>query len=247
MPGFIKEYEIFYFQIDQQGDASPITILGFLEDCATSHSEAVGIGIDYLISQRTCWVLNRWKLQMNRYPHLGEKITVETYPSNFERFYGRREFNIRDSQGSLLGQASSLWIYLNIDKRRPTRIPSNVASQYGLSEMLEENEPFRDLVEITDVHSEISFHVRRSDIDTNGHVNNTRYAEWMLEGIAEDIMGEYRLYQLEVIYKKETKYGVDVLSQCQKTESVEPKYLHRIVDRSSGTELACGSTVWVKR
>ncbi|WP_172637621.1 MULTISPECIES: acyl-[acyl-carrier-protein] thioesterase [Desulfitobacterium] len=247
MSGYCKEYEIFYFQVDQFGEASAVTILSFLEDCATAHSEAIGMGIEYLTSQRTCWVLNRWRLQMERYPRLGEKVSVETFPTSFLRFYGQRVFTIRDGQGHIIGSAGSLWIYLNIDKRRPTRIPLHFASQYGVSEGYEDHESFQDLPAITDIHSEISFHVRRSDIDTNGHVNNTRYVEWMLEGIAEDTIKDYRLHQLEVIYKKETQYGTDIISRCQRTESAEPEYLHLILDKSGSSELACGKTVWTKR
>lgn len=121
MLGFQKDYEIYYFQIDQNREVTPVSILHFLEDIATSHSEAVGLGIDHLLSQRTGWVLNRWHLRMDRYPKLGEEISIETWPSKFERFYATREFGIEDSQGNPLGQASSLWIYLSLDKKRPIR------------------------------------------------------------------------------------------------------------------------------
>ena len=247
MSGYSKEYEIFYFQIDRFGEASLVTILGFLEDCATAHSEAIGLGIEYLTSQGTCWILNRWHLKMERFPHLGEKIVVETYPLAFQRFYGKRDFLIKDTQGTLIGKASSLWIYLNIDKRRPTRIPAHFASQYGVSDLQDTDDSFEDFAELMESSSEISFHVRRSDIDTNGHVNNTRYAEWMLEGIPEDIMSDYRLQQFEIMYKKETKYGTDIISRCQKADNTEPEYLHRISDKGDGVELASGKTVWTHR
>ncbi|SHN85376.1 acyl-[acyl-carrier-protein] thioesterase [Desulfitobacterium chlororespirans] len=247
MSGYSKEYEIFYFQVDQFGEASVITILDFLEDCAIAHSEAVGLGIESLLEQRTCWVLNRWRLEMERYPRLGEKVTIETLNIGFERFYGERVFTIRDSQGNIIGKAGSLWIYLNIDKRRPTRIPLQFADQYGVPESYEGKEPFEDLPEITDIHTEIRFHVRRSDIDTNGHVNNTRYVEWMLEGISEESLKDYRLRRLEVIYKKETPYGTDILSQGQGAKDAGLEYLHRVLDQSGERELACGRTVWTKR
>jgi len=256
MSAFSKEYEIYYFQINQQGEASPVTILDFLEDVAIAHSKAVGMGIDYLTSLRTCWVLNRWELEMESYPSLGEKIKVDTYAIDFQRFYGKRNFIIWDSQGKIIGKARSLWIYLNIDKRRPVRIPDHFASQYGVAELLEENkelldqtflgkDSFEDLPELTVTDSELLFHVRRSDIDTNGHVNNTRYVEWMLEGIGEDILKEYKLRKLEVVYKKETKYGTDIISQTQSIKGLEPEYLHRIQDQQ-GQDLAIGRTIWSK-
>lgn len=248
MPGFLKGYEIYYFQIDQNREVTPISILHFLEDIATSHSETVGLGIDHLLAQRTGWVLNRWLLRMDRYPKLGEKISIETWPSKFERFYATREFSIIDSEGNFLGQASSLWIYLNVDKKRPIRIPAHFEQAYGLAEgkrVMEE--PFQDLPEMTDAQSKLKFHVRRSDIDTNGHVNNARYVDWMIEGIHEDLSRDYQLSELEVIYKKETMYGADILSECQKMSVEHPEYLHRILDETKEHELALGRTVWRKR
>lgn len=63
--------------------------------------------MDNLLAEKMGWVLNRWLLRMDKYPKLGEKISIETWPSNFERFYGTREFSIKDSIGNLFGQACS--------------------------------------------------------------------------------------------------------------------------------------------
>jgi len=248
MPGFQKGYEIYYFQIDQNREVTPVSILHFLEDIATSHSEAVGLGIDHLLAERTGWVLNRWLLRMDRYPKLGDKIVIETWPSKFERFYANREFNIIGSEGNRLGQACSLWIYLNVDKKRPIRIPAHFEQAYGLAEgkrVMED--PFKDLPEMTAAQFEMNFHVRRSDIDTNGHVNNTRYVDWMIEGIPEDMTQDYQLFELEVVYKKETMYGTDIVTESQKLNVEHPVYLHRILDETKEHELALGRTAWRRR
>lgn len=107
-------------------------------------------------------------------------------------------------------------------------------------------EPFIDLPVMTDAQFEMDFHVRRSDIDTNGHVNNARYVEWMIEGIPEDLTQDYQLSELEVIYKKETMYGTDILSACQNMNVEPPEYLHRILDEKEH-ELALGRTAWKRR
>lgn len=246
MPGFQKKYEIHYFQIGPNKEVTPISILHFLEDIAISHSEAVGLGIDRLLAERTGWVLNRWLLRMDRYPKLGERISIETWPSKFERFYATREFSMKDSEGNMLGRASSLWIYLNLDKKRPMRIPAHFEQAYGLTEAKALDDPFQDLPEMTKAQAEMNFHVRRSDIDTNGHVNNTRYVDWMIEGIPEDLTRQYKLSELEVIYKKETMYGTDICTESRRM-STEPEYLHRILDGTRDHELALGRTLWKKR
>lgn len=247
MPGFQKIYEIHYYQIDQNREATPASILHFLEDVATSHSESVGLGIDRLLEARTGWVLNHWFLRMERYPRFGEKILVQTWPSKFEHFYATRQFNIEDSEGRRLGQASSLWIYLSLDTKHPLRIPQHFEAAYGLDSSRSMDVPFQKYLKLTGVDAGVNFHVRRSDIDTNGHVNNVRYFDWMVESIPEDLTRDHQLSELEIIYKKETLYGANILSECQRTNDEQPEYLHRILDETKEHELAQGRTVWKKR
>lgn len=213
MPGFQKDYEIYYFQIDPYKEITPLSILHYFEDIAIAHSESVGLGMDNLLAQNKGWVLNRWLLRMDKYPKLGEKISIETWPSKFERFYGTREFSIKDSEGNRLGQASSQWIYLNLDKKRPMRIPEHFGKLYGLTEMRALEHPFLDIPKMTNIHSETNFHVRRSDI----------------------------------VYKKETRYGTNVVSECQRSNTTRPEYLHRVLDETKEHELALGRTVWIAR
>lgn len=247
VPGFQKEYEIYYFQINRKQEATPVSILQYLEDVAIAHSEAVGLGVEQLLAQKTGWVLNHWLLKMQQYPRQGEKISIETWASDFERFYGRRKFRLSDSQGRYLGEADSLWVFLNLEKRRPIRIPDHFVSAYGLVQSGKE-EDFQELSKLTDVQRSMQFKVRQSDIDTNGHVNNTRYVDWMLEGIQEDFLQHHKVAELEVIYKKETKYGAAVSSETQRSDAGQgPQFLHRILDGNEGRELALGRTRWQER
>lgn len=247
MPGFQKEYEIHYYEIDKMKEATPVTILHFLQDLATFHTESVGLGLDRLSQARTGWVLNRWLLKMDKYPRLGDKILLETWLSRVEHFYTTREFIVVNSGGRQLGRASSIWIYLNIDTKRPLRIPEHFGKAYGLDESRSMHAPFKKALKMTEIQTEMNFHVRRSDIDTNDHVNNARYVDWMLEGIPAAVTNDYLLHELEVIYRKETKYGTDIFAAGQLVNQTPPEYFHKIMDATRKHELAAGRTLWKKR
>ena len=49
--------------------------------------------------------------------------------------------------------------------------------------------------------------VRKSDIDMNIHVNNAAYLQYLYEGV--DLENK-KVKTIEIIYKKELKYGDDV-------------------------------------
>ena len=229
-----------------------MTLLYYLEDAAIAHSESVGNGVAQIKAEGLAWILNRWHLKMDKYPILGEKIFIETWPSSFERFYGRREFLIKNMAQEIIGRATSLWIFYNIVTKRPCRIRPEFGAVYGLDPLRAIDDPFDPLPAIgagVGEGVEQEFSVRRSDIDTNGHVNNANYLQWMLEVVPEDIYQNKQLASLEIQYKKETTYGSSIRSKCQieGLDRLQPVFSHVILGEDYGQQLAIAKTVWVRR
>ncbi|KLU65415.1 acyl-ACP thioesterase [Desulfosporosinus acididurans] len=244
---FRADFEIHFHEVNPQEEAAPLTILHFLEDTAIAHSQAVGFGVRQLKEEGLAWILNRWHLQMDHYPKLGETVAIETWPSKFERFYATREFFIRDSKQSVIGRASSLWIFYNILTKRPLRVRPEFQEAYGLNLARAIENPFTSLESSLDGNGkEVAFSVRRSDIDTNGHVNNANYLQWILEAVPDHIYQDCYLSSLEIQYKKETTYGSKIRSCCKCDPAGPLNYLgnHIILGEESGLELALAKTVW---
>lgn len=246
---YSKKFEVHYYEVDKYKEASPVAMLNYLEETAISHSQAVGLGIDDLSRNGMAWILNKWAVKMERYPEYGEIITVETWPSGFERFYADREFIIRDEKGEIMGRASSVWILINIERRRPMRIPGHFGELYGIDAA--------KALQVVSIEKEYShreyfvkeFGIMRSDIDTNSHVNNTKYVGWLLETLPEEVYNDFMLSSLDIEYKKEIESGsvacrsFDVISD----ESLYSTYIHEISDRSANTTAAKARTKWVRR
>src|SRR5665647_817953 len=139
------EFVVHYHEVNPEEQATPLTLLYYLEDAAIAHSESVGYGLGQVKAEGLAWLLNRWYLQMDCYPILGEKVTIETWPSSFERLYGRREFLIRNMSQAIIGRATSLWIFYNITTKRPSRIRSEFGEIYGLDPLRAIDDPFDPL------------------------------------------------------------------------------------------------------
>lgn len=245
---YSKTFEVHYYEIDKYQEATPVSILNYLEETAICHSESVGFGIGKLLEMNMGWVLNRWKVKMKRYPKWNEKIIIETWPSSFDRFYANREFKIFDEERKEIGRASSRWILLNLIKKRPLRIPVEIGEAYGI-EAEKAFEFFCDFNNEVISDEGMDFYVRRSDIDTNNHVNNTKYLEWILEVIPSGTQKNYLLKEFEILYKKETTYGNSILSNCSSIaeEDNSNAFLHTITEKDRNLELAVAKTNWVHR
>lgn len=247
MPKYRKTFEIPYYDTDKYRRATPMAMLTYLGEISGSHTDSIGFSVDKLQELNYGWVLNRWKVRILRYPNVKEKITIETWTSSIDRFYATREFIIYDENDIEIGRASTVWIFLNMQKKRPIRIPVEFIQVVN---PIEEKtfEDFYDFKKEMNVEEYMDFYVRRSDIDYNNHVNNTKYLSWMLETIPEDIYENYILSEFEILYKKETIYGNTILSGSSEFTKEDNlyKYFHNILDRKSGESHSMGITRWIK-
>lgn len=208
---FDQTFNIRYAELDRRGEATPLSILTYLEETALSHSEAAGCGLEYLKQQGTAWVLNCWHLKMKAYPRWKESVTIRTWPTGFQRFYGYRQFLITDTQGQAIGCADSIWIYMNMEKKRPVRITEDLIQKYVVMPKKVFDSPMENWTTPENLPVKKQLPVLYSDIDTNGHVNNVRYLGWMLEGMPENLLSEAYMSELEIVYKKEADPGEPVL------------------------------------
>lgn len=243
---YVKDYEIHYYEIDYKRRLLLTSLIDYLGDIATCHSEDLGVGIEYLKEKNLAWVLYSWDISIDRLPTYGEIISIKTDPCGFKKFYAFRKFEIFDKEGNVIARANSVWFLIDIERRRPVRITDEMYRAYEIDENSSEVFELFKGEKLSESSSNISFNVRYSDIDTNRHVNNAKYVAWAVETIPMEIVLNYSLKKVKVNYEKETHYGEKVNAAIQVIEQgKEVKCLHKIED-SEGNELTLLSTVWEK-
>ena len=179
------------------------SIVNYFQDCSTFHSEAVGLGIDNLAKQKHVWMLSSWQIVLDRRPELGEEIVVKTWPYEFKGFYGSRNFVIEDQAGKYSAYANSVWIFVDLETGRPTRVPEEEVDGYQLEEPLDMEYASRKVPVPKEGMQLESFPVRKYHIDTNHHVNNGQYIQMAGEFLPDD----FEIVQMRAEYKKAAVYG----------------------------------------
>jgi acyl-ACP thioesterase len=232
-----RDYFIHYYDSDLKKRASTSSLLRFFEDIAILHSEDVKLGVDYYSENHVGWVLYKWDIKIKRYPEFKETIRVRTEPLYIKNFQAYRYFEIIDSKGNTIATANSMWLFLNADTKKPTKVPENIFKGYGIDKNKMTELEFGEINDLTKTDAEKEFDIRYIDIDTNHHVNNIRYVEWALEMIPPDVKEKYTLNHLLVNYKKEAVYGKNIISSIGIEKGDKNlKCIHRI---SSGEILLC--------
>ena len=96
----------------------PSAILETMQDAAGAHSILLGCGRDELIRKNMVWVIARCELHMDRYPSVGEQITVHTFPTPTRICFFPRYYIFTDAHGEMIGKAGTLWLLLDVATRR---------------------------------------------------------------------------------------------------------------------------------
>lgn len=118
-----REYEISYSHIDNRGIAKPSFLWSMMQDAATVHAEALGLGPAAL---GVVWVLSRIKATLTRPLLPYERVRCETWCPGFKgpSWYRCFAFYIDDVQ---VGEAQSMWVTLEPSTHRilrPTALPA---------------------------------------------------------------------------------------------------------------------------
>ena len=189
-------------------------MLDYFQDCSTFHSEDIGVGVDYLIENQMVWVMSYWQIVVERYPKIGEWITIGTAPYDFKGFLGFRNFLMTDEMGNRLAYANSIWSLLNTQSNRPVKSTDEMLKAYVLEPKLEMDYEPRKIAVPTETKKGEEIQIKKHHLDTNHHVNNGQFVRIAMEALDS----REQISQLRVEYKKQVLLGDMLIPYTAVTE-----------------------------
>lgn len=196
-----------YSEINKKKELDLFSVVNYFQDCSTFQSEALGIGMQFLEERNHVWLMHAWQVIVNRYPSICEEIAVSTWAYDFKAMYGYRNFLMQDKAGETLAYANSIWVLADIHSGRPVRITEEDSGRYPLEAPYEMTYAPRKITLPQEMQEEPAFLVVRSDIDTNGHVNNGQYIR-MAETYLPD---DFTIRQMRAEYRTPAVLGDRIL------------------------------------
>lgn len=196
------------------------SFLSLMETIAGTHSGYCHYSFNELGKENKAWVLLNWKLQVFKRPSADEKVFLKTWGrTRTSKIYVLRDFQMFNEAGELCAIASSKWCIIDITTGRITKIPDNLDEIYHgfRDESVFNIEDLPKLVvpEQEPVSSD-SYKIRRFDLDINKHVHNLNYLNYAYELLPEDVFDGPELNNVEIVFKKELKYGDTIKSYLYK-------------------------------
>lgn len=188
-----------YSELDETGHLKIEALLDYFQDCSTFHSEDLGLGVEYLKKQNMVWVMSAWQIVVERYPKLGETVTIGTAPYSFKGFVGQRNFLMTDVKGKRLACANTVWGLISTENGKPVRLTEEMRDKYILEPPIEMTYASRKIHLPEDAKRKESVQIRAHHLDTNHHVNNGQYVKIAMDSLSE----KCRIKQLRAEYKKQ--------------------------------------------
>ncbi len=242
---FQKEYRVHTYETDTRGYVRALALLNYLQDSAGEHAGRLGLSVTDLFKLGLTWVLSRYHVVVHRYPALGARLEVTTWPSGKRGRFATRDFEVADGAGGPVLSATSSWMVLDLARKTTLDVEQVVGPGYALERRALED-PFASLPVLSESESESRFRVEASHLDWNRHVNNAVYVQWALESVPRDVLFGRRPVDIEVSYRAEAVYGDEVVAAAQRSEGpgAGDWFVHRISQAATGAELARLRTRW---
>ena len=117
-----KEYTVHTYETDARGLARPVALLNFLQDSAGDHAGRLGLSVVDLFKRNMTWVLSRYHVLIHRYPALGARLEVMTWPSGKHGYFAIRDFEVSDGSGGPILSATSSWMVIGLEKKQAVKV-----------------------------------------------------------------------------------------------------------------------------
>ncbi len=197
---------------DLCGHSRPSALLGHLQEAATQGAAAIGLSHEAcLANYNAFWMVTRVRYRLTRPIRWGEELTVRTWHRGGKAAMAYREFQLvgGDEEG---GRALSIWVLADWDSRKLVRLSAVEEFRETTGGSLCTGET---LQKVRVPAGERPAGLRRlnySDTDINGHINNSRYADFACDALELERLGAGRFVSsLQVDFVRECRAG-DVIA-----------------------------------
>ena len=194
--------------VDRFGKLKLSTLLYFAQEVAGKHFDHIAMTYEQLAEKGMFWAIIRQRVQITRLPLSGETIRMETWPMPNTRVAFPRSTAAYDEKGNELFRVLSLWVLMDVNTRAmilPGKSGIALPGTLRGDELLPPGSlPAKNLLN----HRNRS--VCFTDLDRNGHMNNTKYLDWIADLLPSEFHRQHSPSEFTVCYLSEAREGQEL-------------------------------------
>jgi acyl-ACP thioesterase len=214
-----KKYVIGINEVDFTQKLKQSALFGYFQDIASHAVLNLNIGINELIERfHVTWVLVRIRADIVRNPGWNEEITLETWPQEPGRLEFERDFLVTDGQGNVIIRAVSTWVIMDVDTRE---VKKSELIHFKYPSFKKERAMDCRLGRLKPSGTPEAAYKRiigYSDVDMNGHLNNSKYVDFIMDCFTVENHRQYEVRSIEVNYLSEALPGETLVLRRELSE-----------------------------
>ncbi|MGT2935355.1 acyl-ACP thioesterase domain-containing protein [Streptococcus castoreus] len=183
---------------------------------SVSGRQSAGLGRsnnDLLAMYGLIWIVTDYQVSIKRLPRFKEIITIETETLAYNKLFCYRKFRVYDENQVLLVDILAYFALLDPNTRKVALITEELVTPFKVDFVKRvQRSPKMHPLE-NPINRD--YYVRYFDIDMNGHVNNSKYLDWMYDVLGYAFLKEHQPVSLTLKYIKEVSPGGHITSSYQ--------------------------------
>ena len=204
-PLYVQNYEVTDIAVNRYGRMKTSMILFLAQEIAGQHCNLLSVDYATLAAKRMFWAVTRHRVQITRLPVRGETIRIETWPMPTTRVAYPRSVVAYDAQGNECFRSISLWVLMDLEKRSMILPGKSGIEVIGTLRGTELDSPNGLVAKVLQNHR--SRQVCFTDLDRNGHMNNTKYMDWIDDLLPSQFHEQHSPREFTVCYLSESREG----------------------------------------
>lgn len=206
-----KTYEIKYTDADAYDNLKPSSLLAFMEESACLSADELGFGYKDVAPVNKGFIIANWYVEFFKRIKLGDILEIHTWPLIPGKIIFLRDFEMFVNSVKV-GVGCSRWCM--IDTRNFSMLPVSAFFKEGAFDNYntERAVDFKDwkIPSADGGDKAYSKKVSYSDYDHYFHVNNTKYADFLMDVFSPEELENKTLKYIQITYVKQCRCGEEI-------------------------------------
>lgn len=188
---------------DRYENLSMRNLVSIMGDVSLSHSYILEKGFDMA---KLRWIVYSWDIEILKVINENDELEISTYVVDMNKFYAYRNVIVR-RDGEIIVRAYGVFLLVDIDRMRPVKMPKELIKAYKKDDLIYEKPK---LSYGKDFANNKEIMVRYTDIDSNFHVNNAVYFDYIIDLCQLDIRD---INFFNIVYKHEIRNKKSIIGE----------------------------------
>lgn len=216
---YSKKIKVPYMLCDRYENLSMRNLVSIMGDVSLSHSYILEKGFDMA---KLRWIVYSWDIEILKVINENDELEISTYVVDMNKFYAYRNVSVK-RDGKILVKAYGVFLLVDIDRMRPVKMPAALLEAYIKDDLIYKKPK---LTYKKDFANSKEIMIRYTDIDSNFHVNNAVYFDYIIDLCQIDTKD---INFFNIVYKHEIRNKESIIGEYTE-EDGQIDYRLRSVD-----------------